>query len=128
MSKKVKLSNRELDVMRVLWKSDKPLAATDIPKIEAGLNVNTVQVMIRNLMKKKYIKVADVVYHNTVLARTFEPVLTQAEFMIDQLNRNTLNSNEFVAALIKQETSTNSLDELEKLIQKQKDKLAEEVI
>ena len=45
--KKIKLSNREAEVMVVLWNSDKPLAATDIPAINPELSVNTVQAALK---------------------------------------------------------------------------------
>ena len=39
--KKLKLSNKELDVMIVLWNSEQALASSDISQIDSSLNINT---------------------------------------------------------------------------------------
>ncbi len=121
--RKIKLSNRELDVMLVLWNSDKALAATDIPAINPDLSVNTVQAVLKNLLKKSYIKVADIIYHGTVLTRSYEPVLTHEDYILSQLEDASLTSSGLAAALVKNENNTDTLDKLEELIQEQKKKL-----
>ena len=76
-----KLTNKELDVLRVLWDSEDPLLASEIYKIDPSLNSNTVQAALRNLTKKGYIKVADIVYSGTVLSRRYTPIVTQPEYV-----------------------------------------------
>ena len=120
MKRNYKLTNRELEVMQVLWDSDQPLAATDIPERNSSLNLSTVQVALRKLMEKSYIKVADIVYHNTVLTRVYEPVLTQEDYMIDYLKASSLNAESIVASLVKKENSMEVLEKLETFIQKRK--------
>ena len=118
--KKVKLSNRELDIMLVLWNSDHPLAATDIPKINEKLSVNTVQAVLKKMLKNNYIKVADIIYHGTVLTRTYEPVLSHEDYILSQLNDTSLTASGLAAALVKQEKNSENLEELEQIIKKQK--------
>lgn len=122
---KVKLSARELDIMTVLWNSTKPLAATDIPKADPSLNVNTVLSSIKNLLKKSYIEVADIVYHGTVLTRTFRPVLTQEEYLSSQFFHFPDASVQFMASLVKAEQSDENLLLMEKLIKDKRKELQE---
>ena len=118
--KKVKLSNRELDIMLVLWNSDHPLPAPDTPKINETLSVNTVQAVLKKMLKNNYIKVADIIYHGTVLTRTYEPVLTHEDYILSQLNDTSLTASGLAAALVKQEKNSENLEELEQIIKKQK--------
>lgn len=123
---KIKLSNRELDIMLVLWNSKQPLAATDIPKINSSLSINTIQVVLKNLLKRSYIKIADIVYHGTVLTRSYVPVLTQEEYILSQIQHTQLSLPSFIATLVKNEKDEKNLIEIENLIEEQKRKIREE--
>ena len=118
---KIKLSDRELAVMAVLWNSESPLAAADIPQKNPALNFNTVRSALNNLLKKEYIQVADIVYHGTVLTRTYKPVLTQENYLSEHLKY--FKKSSFIATLVKAEKDESALDALEKLIQEQKKEL-----
>ncbi len=112
-----KITSRELEVLRVFWESDESLTAIDIPKINPKLKINTVQGVIKNLLKKNYIEVDNIIYHNTVLTRTFKAVLTQEEYMMDHFGSGSLDTNTFVAALISNESDPETLKKLEAIIQ-----------
>lgn len=118
---KYKLTARELDVMHVLWNSEDALAVTDIPKLNPKLKLNTVQGAIKNLTKKSYIKVDNIVYHNTVLTRTFTPVLTQEEYMIDYFDSGFINRGTLFSALIKSEFNPKTLKKLENILHEQQE-------
>ena len=120
---KVRLSNRELAIMTVLWNAERPLAATDIPELDPSLNINTVKSALQNLLKKSCIQVADIVYHGTVLTRTYKPILTQESYSSEHFMRFQKSSSSFIAALVKAEKDEKTLDALEKLIQEQKKEL-----
>lgn len=117
-----KLTNKELEIMRVLWTSKKELSITDFIKINSSLNTSTVQASLRSLLKKSYVRVAGIEQHNKVLARTYLPVLAEADYLMDQIEKSSLHTNEFFAAFIEKE-SLESLNELEQLIEDQKKKL-----
>ena len=104
-----KITSRELEVLRVFWNSDESLTAK--------LKINTVQGVIKNLLKKNYIEVDNIIYHNTVLTRTFKAVLTQEEYMMDHFGSGSLDMNTFVAALISNESDPETLKKLETMIQ-----------
>jgi len=43
-----------------IWESDIPLVASEVTKKDESLNINTLQVVIRKLLNKKYIEVANI--------------------------------------------------------------------
>ncbi len=114
--KTLKLSNKEMDVMLVFWKSDNALASSDIPKIDSALNINTVRMAIKNLLKKSYIEVADIAQRGTVLTRTYRPTISFEDYLSTQLDHMNFSSLNLISTLIKRETNSENLDELEKII------------
>ena len=75
-----KITNRELEIMQLLWHADHPLIASEIATLKPDLTINTVQAVLRNLLKYKYIEVADIVYSGTVLTRSYRPLITEQDF------------------------------------------------
>lgn len=118
--KNLKLSNKEMDVMLVFWNTDEALASSDIPKIESALNINTVRVAIKNLLKKSAIEVADIAQRGTVLTRTYRPTISFEDYLSGQLQHMNFNSLNLMSALVRQETDHENLDELEKIIRERR--------
>lgn len=121
-----KISEREKDIMSVLWHSEEALTASAIAEKGNSLSINTVQAAMRSLMKKKYIEVADIVYSGTVLTRSYKPIISAEQYAANQLqlvrvstmNFSTLN---FIDHLLKNDES-GILDELEEIIRHKKEK------
>ena len=127
------LTEREMDVMRILWESKKPLVASDITKINESLSNNTVQSVIRKLLEKGYIKVADIVYSGTVLTRSYTPVISKKELMIQQfvsqLRKEEVDAPipSLVATLLKHEKNEKEvIEQLEELLEERKRSLNQE--
>lgn len=123
----IKFSGRELDVMNVFWEEKKPLIAKEIVKKNSSLSINTVQAVLKTLLKKGYIKVADIVYSGTVLTRSYETVLTSDEYMVNQITKGSVKECSFegiMVTLIKQEKiEEETIEKLESLLQDYKNKL-----
>jgi len=120
-----KISEREKDIMSVLWHTGESLTASAIAEKGDGLSINTVQAAVRSLMKKGYIEVADIVYSRTVLTRSYKPVISAEQYAAYQLQAmrvNTLNFStlNFIDHLVKND-ETNILDELESIIKNKKE-------
>lgn len=79
------LTKRDLDVMNILWDSDEPKTAALIVKTKPELTMNTVQAVLRKLLKNNLIKVADIVYSGTVLTRSYAPLISQEDFLIRKM-------------------------------------------
>lgn len=123
-SKLSKISEKEKEIMSVLWHSSEPLTASAIVEKEEKLNINTVQAAMRSLMNKKYIKVADIVYSGTVLTRCYMPIISAEQYAADQLNYMWSNSFNFSALnfidhLLK-DSDSDILNELEDIIKQKK--------
>ena len=54
-----KLTSREVDIMNILWTSGKPLIASEIADCRPDLTINTVQAVLRKLLKYQLVEVAD---------------------------------------------------------------------
>ena len=79
------LTKRDLEVMTILWSGEGPKTASLIVKDNPDLTMNTVQAVLRKLLKDKLIKVADIVYSGTGLTRSYEPVISQEKFWLQKL-------------------------------------------
>lgn len=120
-----KISEREKDVMSVLWHTGESLTASAIAEKGNGLSINTVQAAMRSLMKKKYIEVAEIVYSGTVLTRSYKPIISAEEYAANELQTmrlNTLNFStlNFIDHLLKNDELV-ILNELEDIIKSKKE-------
>ncbi len=117
---KKKLSNQQLEIMKILWNSDKPLVASDILKQNDGLNINTVQASLRVLVKKEAVEVAGIVYSGTVLSRCYRPLISKNEYfaVTCQNIAGDDSRSSLIASVISKETDLSELEELRKLIDK----------
>lgn len=79
-----KLTEKEEDIMRVLWALKKAFVKDIKAEIEQDLHYNTVSTIIRNLEDKKY--VAHLAYGNT---HQYYPLVSQDEYQNEILNLTT---------------------------------------
>lgn len=121
------LTDKEMAVMKILWESKTPLIASEISKIDLSLNSNTVQAIIKKLLSIGYIQVADIVYSGTVLTRSYSPVLSEKELMVQQFvdqfrkTGNDVPIPNLVATLLNHERNEKEvINELEKLLEERR--------
>lgn len=67
------LTYKEQEVLESLMKSEVSLTAAQIVAQNSELNSNTVQAVLRKLLKRGFIEVGDIVYSGTVLCRSYQP-------------------------------------------------------
>ena len=65
------MSQRELDVLKILWEHNEPMMATDIVNVGEGLTQSTVTAVLRKLLRAGLVEVAGVTHSDTVLSRTY---------------------------------------------------------
>lgn len=127
------LSKRELDVMKILWKMEKALTASEISSI-SGISISTVHTAINKLLSKNMIKVDEIIFSGKVLCRCYRPTISAMNYdmrKLINLYKGTVNkafsASNFVAALLGQEEDSqkvmDELDELEKMIKEKKKEL-----
>ena len=82
------LSEKEEEVMKILWKSDKPLSAKEITaEINCEWADKSIQGIIRKLEEKKAIEVADIVKVYKSNARLFKPTISSDEYAVMQFDK-----------------------------------------
>ena len=123
-----KITNRELEILQLLWHTDRPLIASEIAALKPDLTINTVQAVLRNLLKYKYIEVAEIVYSGTVLTRSYRPVITEQDFGVCQIINDFhsfegLSVPHLVAGLLNEPSTEEDISELEAMIAEQKELL-----
>lgn len=128
MKNKIDLTNKEKEILGILWSSNMPLIASDIVKSDSSLNINTVQAILRKLLNKKLIEVAEIVYSGTVLTRSYRPLINQKDLLLQQfidhwhnLTKNKISIPTVVATLLEHEKNENIvITELEELLKSRK--------
>ena len=125
-----RFTGRDLDILQILWNASDSMTALEIVKQYPELTMNTVQAVLRKLLKEGLIKINRIVYSGTVLSRSFASVISPEEFVILQMKENvkeisTVNKIAFVTALFEDETDTEKaikeMEELEAMLSKQKE-------
>lgn len=122
------LSQKQLDVMKILWDAGTPLVASDIVKAESSMNINTVQASLRVLLKENLIEIADiVVYSGTVLSRSYRPLISRDVYFNAEYKNIIGNSSTsaMIATFIEQEEDISELERIEELIRKRMKELEE---
>ncbi len=121
-----KITNRDLDILNILWNSEKPMTASEIVATGDALTTNTVQAVLRKLLKQAWVEVADIVYSGTVLCRSYRPTMTSKEFALTQLAeefkelQSEVSTSSLVATLLDNEPDIQrraaEIEELEQLL------------
>lgn len=120
-----KLTKRQLDIMKILWSSSKPLISSDFIKIDPSLNINTVQSALRMLLSNGYIEVADIVYSGTVLSRSYTPLISAEQYIrinFSGITESNFSSN-LISHYIEQEDDLQVINRLENLLKKRREEL-----
>ncbi len=124
----IQLSRREMEVMTLLWKSDTPYLASEIARI-SSTSINTVNVVLKNLLNAGMIEIADIVHSGTVLSRRYrpnvDPEVYTTELFIKQFKDISpkLPTTQIVSRLLEEDVDRKTLDELEELVHQHREKL-----
>lgn len=122
-----KFTSRDLDILSVLWNSSEPLTAAQIVETNSNLNMNTVQAVLRKLLKNELIEVADIVYSGTVLARRYKSAISGKDFALYKLSSEykqfgkDLSKSSLVATLLNEESDKEKvrqdIEQLKKMLE-----------
>lgn len=131
----MKLTNRELAVMRVLWEAEKPLMVSEIVQRDKDGTIYSVQRIIQNLIKKDMVAVDGIAYNKKALGRTFRPLvgsevieLDAIREMLDGLVSKNIAASQLIASLLptdNNEESLRELNHLEEIIRERKRQILE---
>ncbi|MGX7199997.1 BlaI/MecI/CopY family transcriptional regulator [Enterococcus nangangensis] len=115
------LTKKERQIMNIFWNENKSLSANNIILLDSSLSKNTVQAVLRKLLKYKLIHVVDIGYSGTVLTRLYEARISQEEFVAELLTDDAFKN--LLANYIENTDDNTELDMLDRLIQEKKQKL-----
>lgn len=83
-----RLNIRELDVLNILWMTDKPMTSTDIANQQIGLTKSTAITVLRKLVKEQLAEVVGITHSGKVLSRTYRPTERSRKVIIDNFVGN----------------------------------------
>ncbi len=116
------MNPRELDVLNLLWKSDKPMTAIDIVNAGSGLTQSTVSAVLRKLLIAGMVDVVGVTHSGKVLSRTYRPTEASKELILQSFTENyssfsnVISESSMCVAILKTSQNTKKAkDELERL-------------
>lgn len=115
-----RLTNREFDIMRILWNSESSLSSRDISNKMESLTLNTVQATMRTLLKRNFVIADSIGYSGTVLTRKYVSNLSENKYYESLMTKKGVNR--FLANLI-DKSNSNELDDLETMIKAKKEKI-----
>lgn len=116
-----KLSNRELEIMEVLWKKKTPVSANDILTAIPDTTMNTIQPNLKKLLNKGFIQVTGVGYTKNSVTRLFSPLVKKFDYFSSFFDNS--NFFEFTSSLVDETDDLEQIKYLEKLVQKKKEDL-----
>lgn len=118
MKHKIKLTKRDYDVMDVLWNHTEPLSAKEIQKEVPGLPDNSVHLILKRLMEKEYVYVANISQRHRKLMREFLPSISREQYVASLMDKKSLM--QLSASFIRQCSDMEMIERLQQEIDKKK--------
>lgn len=78
------LSEREIDMLNILWQMKKPMTCSDIVAEKRELTQNTGTAVIRRLLAEGLIEIHGTTYCGRVLGRTYVPTPKSREVILQE--------------------------------------------
>lgn len=129
----VLFTSKEQAVMNQLLSAETSLTASEIVAQNKSLNSNTVQSVVRSLLKRGYIEVAQIVYSGKVLCRSYRPTEKAKNAAFEDLSarfrslRKNMPAPVIFAGLIDSEEDQQAvIEELEAMIAQRRELLTRE--
>ena len=101
-----RLNPRELDVLNILWSTDREMNSTDIVNEMRGLTQSTVIAVLRKLAKDGFVEVAGVTHSGKVLSRTYRPTEASKDYIAQHFAEdyasftNVISQSDMCAAIL----------------------------
>ena len=129
----VLFTSKEQAVLNQLLNAETSLTASEIVARSESLNSNTVQSVVRSLLKRGYIEVAQIVYSGKVLCRSYRPTEKAKEVAFEEFStqfrslRKNMPAPKIFAGLIDSEEDQQVvIEELEAMLAQKRELLTRE--
>lgn len=111
--KKYNISGREFEILEIFWEQKRAFTAKQIQEINPELSLSTIQNTLKKLVKKKLIKIDDIVYSGTVLSRSYIVCITKEDYILNQYEH--IEIRNLLASFLGNRTREDLSDEIEKI-------------
>ena len=111
--KKYNISGREFEILEIFWEQKIAFTAKQIQEINPELSLSTIQNTLKKLVKKKLIKIDDIVYSGTVLSRSYIVCITKEDYILNQYEH--IEIRNLLASFLGNQTREDLSDEIEKI-------------
>ena len=111
--KKYNISGREFEILEIFWEQKRAFTAKQIQEINPELSLSTIQNTLKKLVKKKLIKIDDIVYSGTVLSRSYIVCITKEDYILNQYEH--IEIRNLLASFLGNQTIEDLSDEIEKI-------------
>lgn len=116
----MRLTKKEQVVMEILWNANKSLCISDMVNIDKSLQKNSTSILLKRMLDKNLVYINEIKKNKKALTQYYKPAFSQEDFLLSTLSKK--NAFQFASAFIKNCSSMNELEHLEKLIEDKKDK------
>lgn len=103
------MSRRELEILNILWGTNKPMTSMDIIEHGSRLSQSTVQAVLRKLLKEGLIEVTGNTHSGNVLCRLFKPTEASKEAVLKWYVESYFTIENIVSWLEVEEMATETL-------------------
>ena len=111
--KKYNIRGREFEILEIFWEQKRAFTAKQIQEINPELSLSTIQNTLKKLVKKKLIKIDDIVYSGTVLSRSYIVCITKEDYILNQYEH--IEIRNLLASFLGNQTREDLSDEIEKI-------------
>lgn len=100
----IKLTNREKEVLEVLWETDQPLTAREIVNycVKKTWKPSYIHLMINSLLEKGMIRVEGEKRSVKNYARTYKPTMTEEEWYARELISQIKDKKAFICIVLRE--------------------------
>lgn len=111
--KKYNISGREFEILEIFWEQKRAFTAKQIQEINPELSLSTIQNTLKKLVKKKLIKIDDIVYSGTVLSRSYIACITKEDYILNQYEH--IEIRNLLASFLGNQSREDLSDEIQKI-------------
>ncbi|MDE6589428.1 MAG: BlaI/MecI/CopY family transcriptional regulator [Oscillospiraceae bacterium] len=127
----MKLTRSELEIMETLWQAGRALARYEIleESVDASWSPSTIHILLNGLLKKEAIREAGFVKRNKTYGRLYAANISREEYYSETLfqGKGAQSIPAFFSMLLRSnDLTTETVDELERMLEERKKELDSE--
>lgn len=99
------MTQRKLEVLSIMWKSDKPMTAREIADARNGITQSTVNSVLKKLLDAELVEVVGTTHSGNAISRTYRPSEKAKQYIMSyiiglySMFKDVINPEEMYAAI-----------------------------